>query len=874
MKRQLALGLVFLALLSCGDNPSVTDQAPIALTGGTTTTSAAPTVASIGVTPAGPFTLSVGQTTQLTGTPLDSSNKTVTGVTLIWASSNPSIATVSSTGLVTAVAPGGPINITASSGTITGNVVSVTVSCAGIPSNSPTPLAVTLNPPSPVSVNATVAVSAVVKDCNGNPVPDNTIVAFSLSPASLGTVSPSSAPTAGGGGVSTALFIAGTTAGNVTVTATAGTVANSATISILALPAGSIKFDKADPKVIGVKNAGQVEVSAITFEVRDFQGNIVADGSVTVRLEFLSGFNPGGGAILDPIKSSTVKGIAKTFLKSGLVAGPVRVLAYIDKDDDGVRDPDEIFTTSTPVSIGGGVPSMRFFSVSADKHNLAGLAFDGEQAKITVRLADRFGNFNVLENTSVSFYTEAGAIDRQALTDATGVATTTLRTQNRPPFDTDPRQQPNPIGGEVLLYNNLNSDDRDSGEPFDDENGSGIVVTMGSNLKLDTTPASDDVTAGRVILSGANNTADTTAAAGDVQVRTSGSAATGYNVGEPFLDLDGGGYDFFEPNPRDGWVTVLAVTQGEETFYDLNGNGLYDAGEAFDDNGGEPFIDENDNGMYDNKETFTDLNANNSYDPGEPFLDKGRGEPFLDSNKNGVRDSGEPFTDLDGDLTYDGPGDSYFDANSNGVRDVGETCVDGNNNGTTCETGSGFYNRVYDRGEFYVDVNGDGTWTHGNGQWDSNASLWVDLRRPGQTEKTSQVIAFTGPPHFTTSRIFIDLEHRDPNATGNYYVFNGGDCAFFTVYVADINNNALIPGTTIAAAVKGAGSLEGLSSVKVGDNSGGGPTILSYAVCDVSSDQSKPVSSSLGITVTWKPGGATDPIAFLMSVSGTVEDGK
>lgn len=776
--RLLSIAAILVMVTACEKNPDV--NVTTTPTGGGQTA----VVASISVTPLGPFTLSVRQTQQLSATARDASTNQITGVTFIWSSSNTSFATVSSTGLVTAVAPtptGQSVSITASSGTVTSDAVSVTVSCAGIPSNTPTPISVVLNPPSPINVNATTAVTATVRDCNGNAVPDNTTVTFSLSRSNLGSLSPSSASTTGGSGVATTSFVAGTNAGSVTITAVAGTVSNSATLVIQALPAGSIKFKQANPQVIGVKGAGQIEVSEVSFSINDTQGNPVSDGSVTVTFQFLNGFNPGGGVTIDPPTVSTLGGIAKTFVKSGYVAGPVRVLAFLDTDNDAVLDTGEIYSTSTPLSVGGGVPSMRFFSVSADLHNLAGLAFDGEVANINVKLADRFGNYNVLQGTSVSFYTEAGAIDRQGVTDENGQTSVVFRTQNRQPIDTDPRQDLNPIGNEILLYNNVNADDRDAIEPFEDFDGDGT-----------------------------------------------------YDVGEHFSDLDGGGYNLLEPNPRDGWVSVLAVTLGEETFYDLNGNGLYDTGETFDDNGGEPFIDENDNGLYDDAETFTDSNANNSYDPGEAFVDKSRGEPFLDlgPNSNGTRDSNEPFTDLDGDLTYDS---------------------------------SGFTNRVYDHGEFYVDVNGDGKWTHGNGQWDLNTSIWVDLRRPNQTSKVSQIIAFTGPPDVSleTSRIVIDESHRN----GAKFSINNGECADMTIYVADINNNAPIAGTTISLTVTN-GLLVGPASTIVGDNSGGEPIVIGAAVCDDDATKIEVKPSSLKVDIAWTPQQA-DTLTTTLTATGT-----
>ncbi|HEX8436300.1 MAG TPA: hypothetical protein VF697_14430, partial [Archangium sp.] len=64
-------------------------------------------------------------------------------------------------------------------------------------------------------------------------------------------------------------------------------------------------------------------------------------------------------------------------------------------------------------------------------------------------------------------------------------------------------------------------------------------------------------------------------------------------------------------NPRDMLVTIIAVTSGEEEFYDGSGvsngvkNGKWDVGEWFVDVP-EPFVDANDNQVYDPGEQFID----------------------------------------------------------------------------------------------------------------------------------------------------------------------------------------------------------------------------------------------------------------------------
>src|SRR5204862_26128 len=95
------------------------------------TSASAPTpVASVTVT-LNSNSLSVGQSTQAVATVKDSSGNTLTGRTITYASSNTSVATVSSTGLVAAVAAG-PAVITATSETVSGSAtLTVTTSTPG-----------------------------------------------------------------------------------------------------------------------------------------------------------------------------------------------------------------------------------------------------------------------------------------------------------------------------------------------------------------------------------------------------------------------------------------------------------------------------------------------------------------------------------------------------------------------------------------------------------------------------------------------------------------------------------------------------------------------------------------------------------------------
>jgi hypothetical protein len=136
-------------------------------------------------------------------------------------------------------------------------------------------------------------------------------------------------------------------------------------------------------------------------------------------------------------------------------------------------------TSSGNISIGGGVPSDKWFSTSATRLNVDGLGCEGVETTITVRLADRFGNYNILEGTSVSFATEGGAIDASNVTDANGVTSAVWRSQDPRPADGRVSVVVMTTGEEDFFDTNANGvfDGLDSftdiNEPFIDSNEDG-----------------------------------------------------------------------------------------------------------------------------------------------------------------------------------------------------------------------------------------------------------------------------------------------------------------------------------------------------------------------------------------------------------------
>ena len=188
-------------------------------TGSATITVSAPApvpVATVSVSPSAP-SLQVGGTVQLSATTRDASNNVLTGRVIGWSSGNGAIATVSPSGLVTAIGAGS-VSITAASEGQTGSAT-ITVSAP-----APVPVAtVSVSPSAPsLQVGGTVQLSATTRDASNN-VLTGRAVSWSSSNTAIATVSTS--------GLATALA-----AGTVQINATSELKIGSATLTIAAAP--------------------------------------------------------------------------------------------------------------------------------------------------------------------------------------------------------------------------------------------------------------------------------------------------------------------------------------------------------------------------------------------------------------------------------------------------------------------------------------------------------------------------------------------------------------------------------------------------------------------------------------------------------------
>ena len=194
-------------------------------------------VASVAVTPNASDVV-VGQTTQLKAEPRDASDQPLAGRAVSWSTSAPNVASVSSTGLVTAIAPGSATISATSEGKSGTSAINV----------SPKPVSAVIISPGQgsVIVGQTLQLGGQVTDDQGNVLSGRPVTFTSGSPA-VATVSATG-------------LVTGVAPGSATITATSEGKTGTATVTVTPIPVASVAIAPADPNVtIGQTVAAQCE---------------------------------------------------------------------------------------------------------------------------------------------------------------------------------------------------------------------------------------------------------------------------------------------------------------------------------------------------------------------------------------------------------------------------------------------------------------------------------------------------------------------------------------------------------------------------------------------------------------------------------------
>ena len=202
-------------------------------------------VASVAVSPDA-ATLIPGHSVQLAATPLDAEGNPLAGRVVTWSSSNPAIASVDATGLVTAHAAG-PVTISATSEGKTGTAA-ITVSSVAVASVEVTPAATTIE-----ANGDTVRLTAVARDADGNILTDR-ITTWTSSDAAAATVDANG-------------LVTGVAPGGADVSVTIEGISDTATITVVPPAVASVQVTPATATM----EAGMG--LALTATLRDARGN-------------------------------------------------------------------------------------------------------------------------------------------------------------------------------------------------------------------------------------------------------------------------------------------------------------------------------------------------------------------------------------------------------------------------------------------------------------------------------------------------------------------------------------------------------------------------------------------------------------------------
>jgi Big-like domain-containing protein len=229
-----------------------------------------PEVASVSVSPSS-ASIGVGATTTLQATVRDGSGNVMAGQTVSWSTSDAGVATVSSAGVVSGAAAGSA-TITATSAGKSGTSA-ITVSAA--PPPVPVVTTVTVSPSAPsVNVGATVALTATVRDAQGNVMTGQTI-AWSTSSASVATVNASG-------------VVTGVAAGTATITATCSGKAGSTSVTVNAAPpppsGGTLLFQE-NFEDANIGSRGWYDNTSATISTTEH----IAGSNASAQYHFLAG---------------------------------------------------------------------------------------------------------------------------------------------------------------------------------------------------------------------------------------------------------------------------------------------------------------------------------------------------------------------------------------------------------------------------------------------------------------------------------------------------------------------------------------------------------------------------------------------------------
>jgi hypothetical protein len=305
----------------------------------------------------------VGQSRQLDAVPLTQCNQPIANVSVSWESSDPTIVSVSSSGMVTGVAPGNATVRASAEGK--SGVTSVDISVV--------PIAEVDIAPDNVSVGLGygLVLSVQVMDSAGNIVTGQAVTWTSSDPT-IASVDVS--------GMVTGLAVGGP----ITITAQAGNVVGTTLVTVLRPSANSLAFSVQPSDVA----AGVAMSPAVEVTVLDSLGNAIPGDTTTVMLAL--GANPGGSALGGTATVAAVNGVAQF---------PGLTLDKVGPGYDFVASAQGVTSVrSSPFNVSHGVAVGFTFTVEPASTQAGALITS------VVQVVDAFGNAVTASNDAIDIW--------------------------------------------------------------------------------------------------------------------------------------------------------------------------------------------------------------------------------------------------------------------------------------------------------------------------------------------------------------------------------------------------------------------------------------------------------------------------------------
>jgi|GEM_PF-755748 len=480
--------------------------------------------------------------------------------------------------------------------------------------------------PLTINITGTATVTATATDAGGNPAYNTNITLTIIAGALLGSfdnldpLADTVTVLSDANGQIIATFYAESTSGTVTIQADAAPASTTASLSITSNPF-AVALVATDDTLTTAQS------TALTATVQNVAGNPVQDGTI-VSFAITAG-DPAAGTF-SSATATTVVGVAQvTFTASASVTGAVVVTASAGTAP--VVSGTELITITQ-----AGAGSIEFVSASP---NVIGIQGSGTQDNSTVTFIVKDVNNNPMSGEPVDFtlygpvgaYLGSGGTTDNQSTAADGTVTTILHSGM--------------VAGPARIVASLTNDPAIITSSGNISIGGGVpsashfdLAASRFNLEglacLNVSTSISSYMSDRFknynILTGTSVSFTTEGGAIDASAVTgsTGIASATLRTQAPYPeDVNPAAWETVAAglqytvgtrtyNPRDGWVTVLVTTTGEETFIDENADGVYTAADTFTPavhDLGEPFIDSDDSGTRVAGELFFDWP---SYVPG------------------------------------------------------------------------------------------------------------------------------------------------------------------------------------------------------------------------------------------------------------------